>query len=152
MLIRLALADDLSKVEQIVEAAYSPYIARIGKPPGPMLDDYASLIANEQVYVLANRDGIAGIIVVIPETDAMLLDNVAVAPTAQGQGYGKQLISFAEATARRQGFDQIKLYTHELMSENLAIYASLGFLETHRVTEKGYNRVYMSKQLSHLVA
>ena len=43
-LIRPADAADLPAVERIVRAAYTMYIARIGKPPGPMLDDYAALI------------------------------------------------------------------------------------------------------------
>jgi hypothetical protein len=31
------------------------------------------------------------------------------------------------------------------MRENLALYAWLGFRETGRVSEKGYERVYMAK-------
>jgi hypothetical protein len=41
--IRPAQPADRAAVEMIVRAAYSPYVARIGKPPGPMLDDYARL-------------------------------------------------------------------------------------------------------------
>jgi GNAT superfamily N-acetyltransferase len=41
--------------------------------------------------------------VLIPETGTMLLDNVAVSPNAQGKGYGRRLIAFAEEEARRQG-------------------------------------------------
>jgi hypothetical protein len=37
--IRRATLDDLAAVEEIVRGAYSHYIARIGRPPGPMLDD-----------------------------------------------------------------------------------------------------------------
>lgn len=32
-----------------------------------------------------------------------------------------------------------------LMTENLALYGRLGFCETGRVSEKGYERVYMAK-------
>src|SRR5580692_453277 len=42
--IRLATAADRDTIEAIVREAYSIYIERIGKPPGPMLDDYAALI------------------------------------------------------------------------------------------------------------
>ena len=57
------------------------------------------------------------------------------------------LIDFAEAEARRRGFAEIQLYTHALMTENIALYRRIGFVETHRVSEKGYDRVYMSKRL-----
>ena len=44
-MIRSAQPKDLAAVEAIVAAAYGIYIDRIGKPPGPMLDDYRELIA-----------------------------------------------------------------------------------------------------------
>ena len=68
--------------------------------------------------------------------------------TPQGKGHGRTLVAFAEAEARRRGHAEIRLYTHVLMAENLAIYGRLGFAETHRVTEKGYDRVYMMKRLA----
>jgi ribosomal protein S18 acetylase RimI-like enzyme len=34
------------------------------------------------------------------------------------------------------------------MTENLALYRRLGFRETGRLGEKGYDRVYMSKMLA----
>ncbi len=68
-------------------------------------------------------------------------------PEGQGKGYGRALIEFAEAEARRRGFAEIRLYTHEMMTENIALYTRIGFEETHRVSEKGYDRVYMTKQL-----
>jgi ribosomal protein S18 acetylase RimI-like enzyme len=77
----------------------------------------------------------------------MLLDNIAVLPDCQGMGFGRTLIGFAEAEARRRGFNEIHLYTHALMTENIALYRRTGFIETQRVTEKGYDRVYMSKRL-----
>jgi hypothetical protein len=33
------------------------------------------------------------------------------------------------------------------MSENLAIYRTLGYLETHRATQDGFARVFMRKPL-----
>ena len=33
------------------------------------------------------------------------------------------------------------------MTENIALYRRIGFVETRRVSEKGYDRVYMSKRL-----
>jgi hypothetical protein len=37
--IRAATGADVSVIGHIVEQAYRHYIPRIGKPPGPMLDD-----------------------------------------------------------------------------------------------------------------
>lgn len=144
--IRLAAPSDLEQVETIVRAAYSGYIPRIGREPGPMLDDYASLIDQRRVHVLEDG-GFVGVLVLVPEAATMLVDNIAVAPSTQGRGYGRLLLDFAEQEARRQGFQTIRLYTHALMTENLTLYFRLGYVETHRGEEKGFSRVYMSKPL-----
>jgi ribosomal protein S18 acetylase RimI-like enzyme len=146
-MIRRARAADVAAVTAIVRDAYSVYIARNGKMPGPMRDDYALLIAGHRVHVLEDNREIVGLVVLIPEREAMLLDNVAVSPRAQGRGFGVKLIAFAEAAARAAGFGAIRLYTQDIMTENLALYARLGFVETHRGEELGLNRVYMSKTL-----
>ena len=45
------------------------------------------------------------------------------------------------------GFAAIRLYTQDIMVENNAIYLARGYVETHRATEHGLNRVYMEKRL-----
>ena len=50
--IRAAAADDVSAITEIVDRAYRHYIARMGKPPGPMLDDYAARVLEGVVWVL----------------------------------------------------------------------------------------------------
>lgn len=146
--IRRAHPQDLAAVEAIVQAAYSPYVPRMGRRPGPMLDDYDALIADGCVNVLVDDEQIRGLVVLIPEETAMLLDNVAVDPRAQGRGYGRALLSFAERCARETDCRALRLYTNEAMTENLALYAHLGFVETHRAEENGFKRVYMTKLLS----
>lgn len=147
-MIRPARAEDIPTVKQIVDSAYRHYIARICKPPGPMLDDYARRIGDGQAWVLEDNGVIAGLLVLEDSSGALLLDNVAIDPAAQGKGHGRALIGFAEQEARGRGYREVRLYTHVLMTENLALYARLGFRETGRVREKGYERVYMTKALA----
>ena len=78
----------------------------------------------------------------------MLLDNVAVHPDFQGQGLGHRLIDLAETEARAEGYAHLDLYTHEHMPENIELYLSLGYIETQRISEDGYERVYMRKALA----
>jgi len=147
-MIRPARPSEADTLRDVVHAAYRHYIPRIGKPPGPMLDDYAARIADGQAWVLEDAGGIMGILVLEETPECFLLDNIAILPEGQGKGYGRALIQFAEAEARRRGYAEIRLYTHEMMTENVTLYARIGFVETHRVSEKGYARVYMTKQLS----
>src|SRR5215472_15222082 len=145
--IRAATIADVSVIADIVQQAYRPYIARIGKPPGPMLDDYAARVSEGVVWVLEKEAVVAGIIVLLPASDYLLLDNIAVAPDHQGLGLGRQLLAFAEAEALRRGYREIRLYTHQTMVENQRLYASIGYEETGRGAEAGYERVFMRKQL-----
>jgi ribosomal protein S18 acetylase RimI-like enzyme len=145
--IRAATAADAPAVADVVDQAYRHYIARMGNPPGPMLDDYAARVLEGVVWVLEEESVIAGIIVLLPATDYLLLDNIAVSPARQGSGLGRRLLAFAEAEALRRGYAEIRLYTHQTMEENQRLYASIGYEETGRGTEAGYDRVFMRKQL-----
>jgi ribosomal protein S18 acetylase RimI-like enzyme len=145
--IRPALPADVPAIERVVHDAYAHYVARMGVRPGPMNDDYRARVAAGAVSVLEADGAIAGVLVLLDAPDHLLLDNVAVAPERQGQGIGRQLVAFAEAEARRRGYAEIKLYTHVTMVENQALYRRLGFDETHRGEQAGFQRVFMRKRL-----
>jgi GNAT superfamily N-acetyltransferase len=146
-MIRKARAYEAGSVHEVVLAAYQRYVAVIGTAPGPMLDDYAARIAADQVWVLEDTGGIAGVLVLQDGPDCFLLDNIAVSPDRQGRGFGRLLLDFSEAEAARCGWDTITLYTNALMLENIAIYEARGYVERERRTEKGFDRVYMEKRL-----
>ena len=141
--------DDAQAIAAIVAAAYTPYVARIGTEPGPMLDDYAAVIAEHIVHVARDGGRIGGVLVLIEKPDGTILfDNIAVAPDAQGSGLGRRLMDFAEAEAARRGYARLDLYTHQMMTENIEIYSRRGYVETDRRTERGFPRVYMAKDLT----
>jgi len=148
--LRRAEPADVPAIEALVAAAYAHYVARIGRAPGPMGDDYAARVAaGEASLALDPAGAIVGLLVLeLRDGAAPLLDNVAVAPRAQGQGVGRALIAHAEAAARRRGAGSLRLYTHEKMTENIALYRRLGFAEIARIDEKGFRRVYMEKALA----
>lgn len=145
--IRPAVAADATAIAGIVRDAYSMYLPRMPKPPGPMLDDYDAVVARGEASVLEIDGAIAGVVVLVDESDHLLLENVAVAPSRKGQGLGRRLVEFSESEARRRGFTEVRLYTHETMVENQALYKRLGFVETHRAQQDGYARVFMTKKL-----
>ena len=146
-MIRPATAHDVAPVQALIEAAYALYIPRIGARPGPMLEDYAAMIAQGRVEVFEEQGQVLGVLVLIAQADGLLLDNVAVSPAAQGRGLGRQLMAHAEARARQLGLEVVRLYTNEAMSENLGLYERLGYRETHRAVQAGFRRVFMEKRL-----
>ena len=74
-------------------------------------------------------------------------------PTQGGTPEGFQNIGPPQVTvrlwgmARRLGYRELRLYTHEKMTENIALYLRVGFAETGRAQEAGYDRVFMTKHL-----
>ena len=146
--VRPALPADAPDMLACVESAYYHYIERIGKKPGPMLDDYAEVVSQHQVYVAEAQGNIAGILVLIKQADGILLDNIAVHSDFQGRGIGSKLVNLAEEQARQQGYQALELYTHELMGENHQAYLKLGYVEIARREVKGYARIYMQKDLT----
>jgi ribosomal protein S18 acetylase RimI-like enzyme len=147
-MIRPADAIDTDAVRALVRRAYAHYVIRLGREPGPMRDDYAQRIADGQVWVLEEAGELIGVVVLSERPESFLLQNVAVAPAGQGKGYGRRLITFAEQEAKRRGRDELQLYTHVLMVENIALYQHLGFREIGRIQEQGFDRVYMAKPVS----
>jgi ribosomal protein S18 acetylase RimI-like enzyme len=134
-------------VAELVDAAYGHYLERLGGPPRPMTDDYEEVIRTRQVTVAERHGAVAGVIVLAVTDEGFLVDNVAVHPSHRGSGLGRALLEFAEAEARRARFDSIYLYTHERMTENLALYARIGYVEYDRRSHGEFSLVYLRKQL-----
>jgi ribosomal protein S18 acetylase RimI-like enzyme len=133
---RPATRDDLQAVETVVHAAYAHYVARLGRKPGPMLDDYGDQIERGLTHVIEHDGKVQGVLVLIPRAHDMLLDNVAVVPEAQGLGLGRGLLAFAERAAIKSGYRSISLYTNEAMIENISLYSRIGYVETHRAAHE----------------
>jgi ribosomal protein S18 acetylase RimI-like enzyme len=141
--IRGATADDAARMRAIARAAYAKYVPRIGREPSPMVAEYEAAVAANQAVVIEAAGSVRGYMIAWPEPDAYFIENIGVDPDYQGGGLGRCLIDHAVAEADRLGLPALRLYTNALMSENLAMYAHIGFIETHRALEKGFHRVYM---------
>jgi ribosomal protein S18 acetylase RimI-like enzyme len=113
-----------------------------------MVADFAARIAAVRVHVATDPAGrVTGFVIFQAEGRAMLLENVAVLPALAGRGIGGALIRFCEDTARRRGLDAVRLYTNAKMTDNLALYPRLGYVEVDRRMEDGFDRVFFEKRL-----
>ena len=145
--LRPALPSDAPGVAACVCEAYVHYIERIGKQPGPMLEDYSRVIADAIVHVATQGELVVGAIVLKTTDEGFYVDNVAVRPSAKGTGVGRMLLQLAESEARQRGYTSVYLATHELMVENRALYNRIGYVEyDHRIVN-GFPRVFFRKAL-----
>jgi ribosomal protein S18 acetylase RimI-like enzyme len=151
--IRPAVDDDVEAIRNLVERAYGPWVPIVGLRPGPMDEDYAALVAEGDVFVLAEPDAsgaLIGLLVLRPDADApaddaLMVENVAVDPEQQGRGLGPMLLDFAEDKSRARGVSELRLYTHERMTSNIELYRRLGWEEYERRPSDGFSRVFMRK-------
>jgi GNAT superfamily N-acetyltransferase len=144
-MIRRAGPGDVDELGAIAAAAYQKYAPRIGRAPAPMTADYAQAVRDGQAWAALEDGQIVGFAIIIAQPGYLLLDNVAVLPAAQGRGIGARLLALAEDQARSLGLREIRLYTNEAMTENLAYYPRHGYAETHRAEQDGFNRVFFRK-------
>ncbi len=145
--LRPATPDDAPRLTEIVQAAYGHYVERLGTPR-PMVDDYTEVVRRDQVIVAERGGSVVGLVVLQVGDEGFVVDNVAVDPAHKGIGVGRALLERAEAEARGAGFDSIALYTHERMTENLALYGRIGYVEYDRRPIEGGFLVYLRKPLS----
>ncbi|MFF4153214.1 GNAT family N-acetyltransferase [Streptomyces sp. NPDC001651] len=143
--IRPAIAADLPAVKAVTDAAFTPYIERIGVVPVPMEADHAANVAAGKVYVTGRP--VTGLVVVEAHTDHLYLDTLAVHPDAQGQGVGGRLLRFVEAHARALGLPEVRLYTNAMMWENQKIYPKYGYEVAERRVSGPYDRLHYRKRL-----
>ena len=147
MKLRPASAADAPRLTELVQAAYGHYVERMGRPPGPMTEDYAALVRDGLVTVAERSGEIAGLVVLDTGDEGFTVENVAVDPAHQGTGVGRALLEYAEDEARGRGSDSVALYTHETMTENLALYRRIGYVEYDRRPIDVGHVVYLRKPL-----
>jgi ribosomal protein S18 acetylase RimI-like enzyme len=143
--LRLATPADAGRVAALMGEAYAPSAAVIGRRPAPMDDDYAARIAAGAVHVAMIDGRLVGAAVLLAQSDALWLETVAVAPEWQGRGIGRRLIELAEGEAARRGLARLRLYTNAAMTANRALYPRLGYRETGRAMQAGFDRVFFEK-------
>ncbi len=145
--IRQAEPEDVPILRSIAADAYLPYLPRIGRAPAPVDADYAGAVARGEAFVAMEPGaGVLGLIILVSGPDHLLLENVAVRPSAEGRGIGARLLEFADARARDLRLPEIRLYTNEAMTENLAYYPRRGYTESHRADQDGFRRVFFTRR------
>lgn len=77
-------------------------------------------------------DQLAGYLIGQPVADELTIMNVAVASTAQGQGYGKKLLQHAVSRARQHQLATLWLEVRQSNLNAIGLYQSQGFVQVGR--------------------
>jgi GNAT superfamily N-acetyltransferase len=145
--IRPAVPADAEAILRLTRAAYAKWVALIGREPLPMKADYQRAVAEHMIDLLIDSGALAGVIETILRPDHLWIENVAVAPERQGQGYGRLLLAHAEKRAVEAQRFEIRLQTNQAFAANLALYAKLAYAIDRTEPFRGGMLVYMSKRI-----
>lgn len=94
----------------------------------------------ETAFLALKENEIVACVFVLKRANDLYIGKLAVEPTLQGQGVGKQLMQAVEDLARSHNRTAIELQTRIELTGNHAAFARLGFRETERTAHKGYDR------------
>jgi ribosomal protein S18 acetylase RimI-like enzyme len=125
--LRQARPDEAEKIAAFQRAAYQRNRAILGVEPMPLKADYAKILRDYEAWLYESEGKIAGVLILEPGSDDLLIWSVATAPDARGTGLGNRLLVAAETRARELGKDLIRLYTGELLVDNVAWYQRRGY-------------------------
>ena len=146
---RRARAADAQSIHALTQAAYAKWIPMIGRKPKPMTADTETAIAHHWIDLAHDESVLAGLVEMIPETNHLVIESLAVAEAYQGRGLGETLLSRAEAIAREAGYPEVRLYTNAAFTENLSYYLKRGYHEHARsALSDGGVMVHFSKKIS----
>ena len=112
-----------------------------------MQADYERAVAEHTIDLLIVDGALAGLVETILRPDHLWIENVAVAPERQGNGYGCLLLAHAETRAVEAGRFEIRLQTNQAFTANLALYAKLSYMIDGAEPFRGGILVYMSKRI-----
>jgi GNAT superfamily N-acetyltransferase len=132
--LRRATSTDVENIRALSRCAYAKWVPLIGREPMPMTADYERAVSDHIIDLWEEHGQLVALIEVIPASDHLLIENIAVRPDRQGKGLGGELLHGADELARSLGFDEIRLYTNAAFASNLSFYFRRGYKEYRRGT------------------
>ncbi len=127
--LRRAGPEDVAAVTALQQAAYARNRDILGVEPLPLLADYAEVLASFEVWLLDGEAGLAGVLILEPRADDLLIWSIAAAPERAGTGVGNLVLAAAETRARALGYAEIRLYTGDKLVGDVAWYERHGFAQ-----------------------
>jgi molybdopterin-guanine dinucleotide biosynthesis adapter protein len=146
---RRADKHDADAVRQLTRGVYAKWVPIIGREPMPMKADYEKAVSDHWVDLLERDGKLVGLIEMIPKSDHLHIENIAVAEIFQAQGIGRVLMDRAFTLAKAARLQEVRLLTNKAFESNIQMYDHFGF-ENYAETAfpDGGTTVYFRKPVS----
>ncbi len=131
-----------------MRAAYAKWVPVIGRELLPMRADYDKALREHQFELAIEGGRIVGLIETMAHDDHIWIENVAMAPEAQGRGIGEMLLESAERKAVETGCRELRLLTNGAFEANVRLYRGHGHTIDREEPLMNGTTVYVSKRLA----
>jgi ribosomal protein S18 acetylase RimI-like enzyme len=145
--LRRAQPSETQKIAAFQRAAYARNRTIMGVEPIPLQADYAKILSEYEVWLHEAGQGLAGVLILEPRADDLLIWSVATAPDDRRSGLGNRLLAAAEVRARELGKRIMRLYTGELLVNNVAWYQRRGYAIERTEVMRDRRVVHMMKTI-----
>jgi ribosomal protein S18 acetylase RimI-like enzyme len=145
--LRRARPSETEKIAAFQRAAYERNRTIIGVEPIPLQADYAKILSEYEVWLYEDEAKLAGVLILGPRPEDLLIWSVATAPDARRVGLGNRLLAAAETRARELGKRMMRLYTGELLVDNVAWYQRRGYAIERTEAMNDRRIVHMKKTI-----
>jgi ribosomal protein S18 acetylase RimI-like enzyme len=113
-----------------------------------MRADYDKAVAEHPFDLAIAQDRIIGMLETMLADDHLWIENVCIAPEAQGKGIGRLLLERAEGKAREAGRQELRLLTNGAFEANVSLYKKQGYTIDREEPFMNGTTVYMSKRIT----
>ncbi|TIV09085.1 MAG: GNAT family N-acetyltransferase, partial [Mesorhizobium sp.] len=110
--------------------------------------DYDKAVAEHPFDLAIEDKRIVGLIETLAHDDHLWIENICVAPEAQGKGIGRLLLQRAEGKAREAGRHELRLLTNGAFKANVSLYKRQGYSIDREEPFMNGTTVFMSKRLA----
>jgi ribosomal protein S18 acetylase RimI-like enzyme len=145
---QLAGPQHVDAIRTLVRAAYARWIPLIGREPRPMQADYEVAVRDHRFDLLVADGHLLGLIETQLHDDHLWIENLAVAPEAQGRGHGRRLLAHTERLAASLGRSELRLLTNAAFVSNVRLYHGVGYVTSRSEPFMGGTTLYLSKRLT----
>ena len=142
-----ATAADADAIRTVVRAAYARWVPVMGREPIPMIVDYAEAVARNIIDLHHVGDDLAALIEMRPAADHLFIVNVAVAPSYQKRGLGRELLAHAERFASSRALRELQLFANMAMTDNVSLYHRLSYRVMREEAFRGGIVAHMGKTI-----
>jgi molybdopterin-guanine dinucleotide biosynthesis adapter protein len=148
-MLRRAGTADADAIRSLSRIVYAKWVPIIGREPLPMSADYDKAVLDHWIDVHEVDGQLVGFIEMIPRSDHLFIQNLAIATQHQGKGLANRFMARAFQLAKAAQLPEIRLLTNLAFTSNVQMYEHFGF-ERYAETPfpLGGTTVYFRKAVS----